>query len=236
VFRNAGYDATGSYPSVPADGFADFDPAASPQVLVNPWEIVWADNVSLFPAAPALAGPGSPGARSMHHPGDLFWLEEQWQEGGFATAQLADFSGDGMPDQVQHIPSVPPFPNLEGSLVDALLPHVDNSSAPGSDVRLHIRYNRGAFGWSPQVLGPVDPVSLYETRDAQVPVDCDGGGVPDDLPDDCVNSTPELLEQLAAVQATGLDPGTTEFCAALGSGAFDECWTPSAALVCEEGR
>ena len=188
VFRNVGYDVSGNYPDLPADGSVEWTTTDSAAILANPHELFWSDDDNLADAS--LPGPGDSDVYVIDHASDPFWLDESWQEGGGAfESRIQDWNGDGVPDQFQHAVDPPLFPNLEASLVDAFNPQAELLGAFDSDERFWIRHALPGEGWTGQQPGPVDPFALYGTADVGVLFDFDmSPGV--ESPDEALFNTP----------------------------------------------
>ena len=210
VWPVLGYQPDGLYAAqgVQADMAGPVDLMAS-NILQNPWEFEYGDSSVLDPDATAIPAD----VQEWDHEDDPFWLQDQFDEGGFAVATLLDITGDGLPDQLQHQASFPTYPDGFSPMETAeasTAPFADLLAPLESDLHLWVRYNQGD-GWSIQVPGPVDPLALYAT--AYV-------GLCDDDDDDCSLDVPEDLV------GPGY-PGVSDFCALMEGGGFDSLPLPA---------
>jgi hypothetical protein len=152
--------------------------------IPNPWEFVYSRDDVLDPDSPDLhrqvpaldsvedrmqvnSTETNPWARRA-------WLGSHWAEGGFATRQLMDLNGDGLPDLVQHDLDLPAYSNVLDNLTQIanpwldLMPTVDcggQCADPSSaSDRFWVHWNQGD-AFSQAQPGPYDPIAVQQVVD-----------------------------------------------------------------------
>jgi YD repeat-containing protein len=222
------YAESGNYAGVPIDGDAPWNPAdpalATDDTVVNPWEFVWSDSLTLEDPDPdgsvSLPIPEPDSAMSFSSAYEEPWLGSQYAEGGHPTIVLQDMNGDSLPDLVQHDVELSGYVPIDASLVDELWsfldtpPWLNDTGLPLDylpDNELHIRWNQGD-GFSDLSPGPVDPFALQAVGDFVISYGDNGNSTIDVLPGDGSPNPTSACEvwwsgiQSAMYQLTGGPP------------------------------
>ena len=223
VWDLPGQDPDSSLPAaIPASGRDDWDPTDL-SLLVSPWEMNYTDSTILDPIGPTVPGRDDPRTTSTSE-GLGHWLDESFAEGGASFGVLQDMTGDRMVDQIRHFSDGSGYDqlynDLEDNVVAVLLPWTDNLQPFPSDDRFWLRPNLGD-GWGEQQPGPIDPVALYATADAQVGLLPCGADDLNDLPVDVCAQQLIDANPLLPIDLPDEIEGVGLFCAMAGTGVFD---------------
>ena len=186
VFPVQGYDGSGQYPGVPANGTVPWS-IHNPNLHENPWEFFWTDNAVLDPSGPAVVEVDSD---STWEHDEAFWLDEHWQEGGMPISTMQDIDGNGAPEVIRRTTHREDFPDLEASLGEFVWGQLDLVVGGSVNPSFLVTTHEGD-GFSAAQRAVVDPIALQETRDINIVAACAEGG-PLEPPGGCESTAPDL--------------------------------------------